>query len=113
MKFCKECESRMIKQTYNNAITFQCICQLVVQGEPDDTLMAEGYIEINKDNLRHDVLIDNAPFDLAGNIVMKDCPQCKLNFLTMVIIGESQITIYKCSCGFQSTHDNYMRNYVG
>jgi len=114
MKFCPECDSVMNKNTTpDGSIVYICKCQLMVDGHPDDTLMAEGFLESTKSDLKHQVFIENAPFDLAGNIIFKDCPDCGLNFLTMIHIGSNVTTMYVCSCGYSATHDEYMRSYKG
>ena len=110
LQFCRECESVMTKNTTAvGVIVYQCRCLLTIEGRPDDTLMAEGYLETTKSDLKHNVFIENSPFDAAGNIVLKDCPECGLNFLTMIRIGETLKTMYACSCGYRATHDEYMR----
>jgi len=109
MKFCPECSSVMAKSTTaTGAIVFRCRCQYTIDGEPDDTLMAEEYLEIQS-NLKHDVFIENAPFDAAANIVMKDCPNCGLNFMVMIRVGANETTMYSCSCNFRATHAEYMK----
>lgn len=113
MKFCPQCDSVMSKSTsVTGQIVFLCRCQLSVDGGPNDTLMAEEYLETAESNLKHDVFIENSPFDPAGNVVLKDCPKCNLNFMTMIRIGVNETTMYACSCGYRATHDEYMRNYV-
>lgn len=110
LKFCQQCESVMTKSTSaTGIIVFQCRCQLTEEGQPDDTLMAEEFLETAESNQKHEVFIENSPYDPAGNIVMKDCPQCGLNFLTMIRIGSAEVTIYTCSCGYRATHSEYMK----
>ena len=112
MKFCPVCEAVMSKSTTpQGMIIFYCRCQLVIDGKPDDTLMAEEYLETAESNLKHEVFIENAPFDPAGNIVLKDCPKCNLNFLTMIRIGTNETTMYACSCGYSATHTEYMKDF--
>lgn len=111
MRYCSQCESVMAKNTTAvGTIVYNCRCQLTVDGQPDDTLMAEGFLETTKSDLKHSVFIENAPFDPAGNIVMKDCLQCGLNFLTMIQVGENLTTMFSCSCGYSATHDEYMKH---
>jgi len=110
MKFCEECGSVMAKTTTAaGQIIFQCICLITEVGEPRDTLMYEEFLETAESNQKHDVFIENSPFDLAANVVLKDCPQCKLNFMIMTRIGSDEITIYTCSCGYRATHSEYMK----
>jgi predicted RNA-binding Zn-ribbon protein involved in translation (DUF1610 family) len=82
---------------------------LTEDGEPDDTLMMEEYLETAESNQKHDVFIENSPFDPAGKIVLKDCPSCGLNFMTMSRIGVNETTMYACSCGYIATHEEYMK----
>jgi len=90
-------------------IMFQCRCQNIVVGDPNDTLMAEEYLETAESNLKHAVFIDNSPYDSAANIVFKDCNNCGLDFMTMVRVGTNQQTIYACDCGYRASHIDYMR----
>ncbi len=109
MKFCRECGSFMVKNTTaQGTIIFQCQCALTEEGRPEDTLMAEGYMEHTESSQKHDVFIDNASHDPAANIVMKSCPDCSLPFLTMIRVTTSEITMYVCDCGYRATHTEYM-----
>jgi len=111
MEFCPECLSVMSKSTTAmGKIVYTCHCQLSKEGNPEDTLMAEGYLESTKSDLKHIVFIENAPFDPAGNIVLKDCHNCGLNFMTMIRIGSKETTMYTCSCGYSVTHEEYMKS---
>lgn len=102
-KFCPQCESIMTKSTATGAIVFQCRCQLQLPGAPEDTLMAEGYLETTESNLKHEVFIDNAPFDQAAYKVHKTCPSCGLDFLVQIRIGSQASILYSCSCGWRAT----------
>ena len=110
MRFCDQCDSVMSKNTTPaGAILFTCKCQWAVLGGKDDTLMPEEYFENSESNEKHEVFIENSPFDPAGNIVMRDCPNCSLNFLTMIRVGITETTMYSCTCGYSATQDEYMR----
>ncbi len=114
MKICKFCESVMAKSTPSAGgnIVFKCRCQYMEDGAPDDSLMQEEYLETEtmSSSLKHDVFIENSPYDAAGNIVLKDCLQCGLNFLTMIRIGTAETCMLVCSCGYKSSQDEYMRS---
>lgn len=112
VKFCKYCGSVMSKATPSSGgnIHFQCRCQYTEEGGPDDTLMQEEYLETEafSSSLKHAIFIENSPFDPAGNVVMKDCFNCGLNFLTMIRIGAAETSMLVCSCGYKSLNDEYM-----
>ncbi len=107
MRFCSYCSSNMSKSTATGAIVFHCRCQIQINGDPADTLMFEELLETSESNLKHEVFIENSAFDPARNIVMKDCPQCGLDFLTMIRVGVNEVIMYSCSCSFRATGDEY------
>ena len=110
MRFCEMCSSVMTKSTSSvGVIVFQCRCGLTEDGKPDDTMMYEEYLETAESNLKHDVFIENSSHDDAAHIVLKDCPGCGLNFLTMIRIGKSESCMYTCTCDYRATQDEYMR----
>lgn len=107
MQFCPICDSVMTKITTSSGqIIFQCHCQQIIEGSPDDTLIAEENLEYTGTDLKHEVFIENSPFDLAANIVLKDCPKCKLNFMTMIITGDNQQSMYTCTCGYKTSNQS-------
>lgn len=88
-------------------VMFQCRCLITVEGQPNDTLMDEETFEAAESDTVHGVLVDMAPFDAAGHIVMKDCPNCRLNYMTMFIVGKDLQTMYGCTCGYRASHAEY------
>ncbi len=99
----------MIKRTLQNGtISFDCSCGESEVGDSDDTLLVEKYLETAESLSKHDVFLENAPFDPAANIVLKDCPKCSLNFLVMTRIGTSESVFYVCTCGYRASHAEYM-----
>jgi DNA-directed RNA polymerase subunit M/transcription elongation factor TFIIS len=112
MKFCPQCQSVLSKSTTPaGLIEYRCVCTLNIKGGPNDTLMAEGYLENAESNLKHEVFIENSAFDPAALVVLKDCPNCGLNFLNMVRVGSNETTIYTCSCSYRATHEDYMKQF--
>ena len=111
MQFCAQCESIMTKNTPTiGGIIFQCRCGLSFPGNDNDTLMASGYFDDHANQQqKHDVFISQSAHDLAGNKVLKDCPNCGLNFLTMIRYGQRETVIYTCSCGYEASHSEYMQ----
>jgi DNA-directed RNA polymerase subunit M/transcription elongation factor TFIIS len=108
MRFCDQCDSIMRKTTSaTGTIMFQCVCGNSIIGSDDDTLMYEHRNDDASTTNKHEVLIDNSPYDMAANRISKDCPKCGLNFLTQVRIGAAETTIFTCSCGFRATYEEY------
>jgi hypothetical protein len=79
-------------------VVFKCRCTYTIAGEPKDTLFYEE-IPATSFNAKYNVFIENSPYDTAANRVRKECPKCKLDFMTQIRVGEVQSTIYTCFCG--------------
>lgn len=108
MRFCTHCGSNMSKSVVTGQVQFSCRCQIQEKkGTAEDTLMYEEMLETAESNLKHEVFIENSPFDAAANIVMKDCPKCNLNFITLIRVGINEAVMYTCTCGFRATVDEY------
>lgn len=108
MQFCPTCESKMAKITPSTGnIIFQCRCLQTVDGDDDDTLMAGEYLESTGSELKHEVFVESSPFDPAAQIVLKDCPNCPLDFMIMIVPGENQVSMYTCSCGYKISRRDY------
>lgn len=106
VKFCNLCGSLLTPSTVSGDLVFHCICKEVLQSEPEDSLRFEEYLETSESNLKYKVFIENSPFDAAGKKVAKECPECKLPFMTMIYIGKTQTVLYTCSCGAKLTNDD-------
>lgn len=106
MNFCDQCENIMSKKTtMDNRIIFECNCSAIKLGTAADTLM---YHRSNgSKGMQHTVMIENAPFDNAGNKVFKTCKNCGLNFTTKVILAQLGLTYYTCDCGFKVSYQEY------
>jgi hypothetical protein len=107
IKFCVKCGALMDKLLVGNKVEFKCVCQNVVLGAPEDTLLAEETVDNLESYKKHDAFIENSPHDAARCIVMKNCPTCNLNFLTMIRIGTDETVVYVCKCGFRATSTQY------
>jgi DNA-directed RNA polymerase subunit M/transcription elongation factor TFIIS len=110
MHFCEKCGAIMTKSPLpTGEIVFQCKCQQIIGG-PDDTLMEEGHTNTNEAAMMHMVFIENSPFDTAANCVKKDCPQCGMNYLTLIRVGGNEVTMYTCECGYRAVHSKYVED---
>ncbi|AIB51826.1 hypothetical protein PRJ_Fausto_00114 [Faustovirus] len=101
MKFCPNCENKMSKSTATGEIEFTCDCGMRVRGGDEDTLMDEEVL--NKSEFEAmATFIENSAHDPSAMRVIKTCPVCGLNFMSMVRIGILETTYYACSCGYQA-----------
>jgi len=107
MKFCDICESRMVKSTATGRIIFICGCGNPVDGTPDDTLIYSRQTTMSHSNLKHEVGIENAPFDNARYIIETPCGSCSLPYITSIRVGVQEQVLYVCGCGFKATYQEY------
>jgi hypothetical protein len=96
--------------TQAQKIAFTCLCGNSIDSEPADTLMYEEYLEAEDNNPKHEIFIENSAHDPAGYTIKKDCPQCNMDFMTMIILGSNETVIYTCTCGFRITRSDYEAN---
>lgn len=108
MNFCDLCGAKMTRTpTPDGRVVFVCACLNQIDGTPADTrfeCIYYGDAAKKSVEMKHKDLIFNAPFDHAANIVMKDCPDCGLDFVTLLRIGSAETTMYTCSCGWKSNN---------
>lgn len=110
MKFCEICQSRMVKSTATGRILFICRCgNPPIEGTADDSLMHEVHLTVSHSNLKHEVFIENAPYDNAAYIIESPCLQCPLPYLISIRVGTQEQVLYVCSCGFKATYQEYMK----
>ena len=105
MKYCTVCQAVLQKNTTTGSIIFKCICGSEYKKDPTDTLMAEEILITEQSSSKFSDFMSNAAFDKSGYKISKMCHECKLDYLTMIIINNS--TIYTCTCGFNSTKIAY------
>ena len=103
IKFCPICDSHMKKIINNDRIQFICACGAVLESEPTDALIFKGAF-LYRDTIieDHTTYIEQSAHDAAANFVREDCPQCGLDFLNLMRIGDSQRTVRTCICGYIS-----------
>lgn len=99
MKFCVVCKSKLQRSTATGKIVYTCVCANTYNGEPEDTLLLEEQFEREQSNLKYNTFIENSAFDPTNMRVMRDCVQCKRNYMTLIRIGEQSKVLYTCVCG--------------
>lgn len=90
-----------------NGVIWKCRCGQIENGCDDDTLFFEEYLENAHSNMKHQVFMENAPHDLAANIILLPCPKCRLIGLTLVHVGDKMTTMLICKCGYKTPYNNY------
>lgn len=99
MKFCPQCERVMRRDIKSASIQFNCVCGMVVAGDPIDAYITGETLKSGDGSTSYANLIKTASFDPVNKKVKKDCEKCGLDFMTQIYIGESKKIVYTCVCG--------------
>lgn len=104
MKFCDVCQAIMKPALGALHVQYNCDrCMNSAAGSAEDTLLAEGYKDSHElQREKHQAFIEESAFDAAGNKVSRECPQCKMPYMTLVLIGENLTKMYTCTCGYRA-----------
>lgn len=102
MKFCKDCSSILTPKATGDKLVFICICGNQYDATPEDTLRIHRIIDASESTQKFHMFMENASFDPAANIVKKECPQCKLGYMTRVYVGQNVSLYYVCECGYKT-----------
>jgi len=49
--------------------------------------------------IKYDVMLSNAAFDNTNPKEFKECPKCKKQIVSYVVIGDNMKYVYVCPCG--------------
>lgn len=99
VKFCNKCNSMMMKTANNGTIKFICVCGVSADGEAADYVMKKTHSS-RDDVEKFKIMIENSPFDLAGQKVSVSCPKCAMPYRTLVMVGTNKQIMLTCECGF-------------
>ena len=100
MRFCDVCESRLDDVTTAVELYYQCTkCKKTFSACDDDSLRFSQSFGKKESSVLHNALLKNAAFDNANPRVFKECPQCKKQIVSYVVVGQEMKYIYTCTCG--------------
>ena len=103
MKFCTECSSILTPRPIGDKLMFICICGNQYDATPDDTLRMHIIVDASESNQKFDVFVENACYDPAANIVKRNCPKCKRDYMTRIYVGTNATLLYVCECGHKQS----------
>jgi DNA-directed RNA polymerase subunit M/transcription elongation factor TFIIS len=101
MKFCKVCRRSIKKRIVSNSVVFKCECGHVEATNPEDVLISSETLSSTDTTEWYNNLIHNAPHDKTCQLVKQDCPDCGLDYLTQLRLGNSEIVVHRCKCGYK------------
>lgn len=102
MKFCPNCSHAMARHTETGAVKYRCACGTEVPGQPTDARIGGTVFGAGETAQRYDRLIRSAPYDRTNEVVRRDCPRCGLDYMYQVRVGEAEVIVTLCKCGYQT-----------
>lgn len=102
VRMCPECERTMDRDTSSGAVIFICYCGRKVPGGPADARIAGEVYDAGETQDMYKRLVKSAPHDRVNQLVSRDCPECGLDYMTQIRVGDREVVIWICKCGFVS-----------
>lgn len=103
MHICPECGRAMARDTSTGSVLFRCFCGIQEEGGPDDSLISSDILHAGETAEMYRRLIWNAANDRVNQQVRRDCPKCGRDYMTQIRVGQREVVVWKCRCGFEST----------
>ena len=100
MRFCDVCGGRLDDITTTTELYYQCAsCKKKFTSSDEDTLRFRQVYQKKESEVKYASLLKNAAFDNVNPREFKECPECKKQIVSYVVIGENMRYIYICTCG--------------
>ena len=99
MRFCNNCGRAMIRDPSSGTVVFRCPCGVEEKGAPEDARISGAVLGAGETTEMYRLLIKTAPFDRTNQLVARLCPDCGLDYMTQIRVGDSETIVYKCKCG--------------
>lgn len=106
MKFCPNCNRAMARHTATGSVKYRCACGVEVPGLAIDARVRGAVLGTSETSLMYARLIGIAPYDRTTQVVARDCPKCGLDYMCQIRVGDAEVIITKCKCGYEAnTHE--------
>jgi hypothetical protein len=92
----------MSRNTETGAVKYRCQCGTEVPGQPIDARIGGEVYGASETAQLYDRLIRSAPFDRANTVVKQDCPSCGLDYMYQIRVGDAEVIIIRCKCGYET-----------
>ena len=104
MKYCTACEQSLTINISGATIGFSCpSCGKTAVATPEDLLIEQKLGKMTDTRMLYANLIRNAAEDRVNLQVARDCPECGLDYMAILRLGEEESIVYKCKCGYEVT----------
>ena len=91
----------MVCDPSSGSVIFRCPCGVEEKGLPADARVGGAVLGASETTEMYRRLIRTAPYDRTNQIVRRPCPDCGLDYMVQIRVGDSEVIIYKCKCGHE------------
>jgi DNA-directed RNA polymerase subunit M/transcription elongation factor TFIIS len=109
VQICPECDRVMTRDTSTGSVVFHCHCGIRVEGAATDALIDGDTLDAGETVDMYRRLIRSAAHDRVNQQVRRDCPECGLDYMTQIRVGEQEVVVWKCKCGYEITARDALR----
>lgn len=102
MRFCPTCGRSMLRDSSTGSVMFNCSCGTTEPGLASDARIFGATLGAGETTEMYRRLIQSAPFDRTNQLVNKNCPECGLDYVVQIRVGDAEVIVYKCKCGYES-----------
>lgn len=83
-------------------VIFKCAkCGVHKNGAPEDARVFGALLSAGAETREMSKqLIATAGQDRVNQLVPRPCPDCGLDYMAQVRVGDAEVIIYKCKCGY-------------
>ncbi len=100
MVFCRICGLITRRETETGKVVFICNCGETKEGTPEDARIMGGVFSEGETAEMYQTVIDGAANDRVNQMVRKDCPKCRRDYMCQIRVGSAEIVVYACKCGY-------------
>jgi predicted RNA-binding Zn-ribbon protein involved in translation (DUF1610 family) len=91
----------MVRDPSSGSVVFSCPCGHEEKGAPEDARIAGGVLGAGETTEMYRRLIQTAPYDRTNLLVRRLCPDCGLDYMVQIRVGDAEVIVYKCKCGYE------------
>jgi DNA-directed RNA polymerase subunit M/transcription elongation factor TFIIS len=102
MRFCKNCGRVMRRDPSSGSVVFRCHCGEEIEGGAGDARVGGAVLGSAETLDMYRLLIRGAPFDRTNQLVRRSCPDCGLDYMVQIRVGDAEVIVYKCKCGYEA-----------
>jgi predicted RNA-binding Zn-ribbon protein involved in translation (DUF1610 family) len=92
----------MARNPSSGSVVFECPCGVEEKGDAGDARVAGAVLGASETTEMYRRLVGAAPYDRTNQLVRRLCPDCGLDYMVQLRVGD-EVILYKCKCGFEES----------